>query len=143
MIANVIFEKISIEKKKDVVGNIEAKNNVKITEITEQPVDIIGEKQPLVSIKFTFSINYEPDIATLEIAGKVLDMVTEKEKKAILDLWKKEERLEPAYATTIMNTILTKCNIKALVLGAEVNLPSHIPMPRLSKNPQQPLKKAK
>jgi len=132
MIINFLLEKITVIKNKDVTGNIEAKNNLKITDITEQNISSIAKKQAAMNIHFTFTIAYEPNIANIALEGKVLYLTDEKMKKDLLETWKKEEKIDPKISQPILNNILTKCNIKALSLASEVNLPPHIPFPRLA-----------
>ncbi len=136
MIVNFLLEKISVEKKKDVVGNVEVKNNAKITNITEQTIDALGNKQGTLNIQFTFSIEYEPKTASILIEGRIIDIMDDQEKKIVMDTWKKEKKIDPKYSSAWMNMILARCNVKALTLGNEVNLPPHIPFPRLAKKSQ-------
>ena len=58
-------------------------------------------------------------------------MEDEGKTKLILDGWKKDKQLPKDLAPKILNTILAKCNIKALNLTQEVNLPPHIRLPIL------------
>lgn len=141
MIVNFLLEKINVEKKKDVIGNVEVKNNTKITNITEQTIDALGNKQSALNVQFSFTLNYEPNLANIIIEGRVIDVPSEKDKKSILDAWKKESKIDPKYSSAWMNLILARCNVKALSLGNEVNLPPHIPFPRLAKKGQIEKKK--
>ena len=54
---------------------------------------------------------------------------------------KKEAKIDPKYSSAWMNIILARCNVKALTLGNDVNLPPHIPFPRLAKKGQIEKKK--
>jgi len=132
MIVNFLLEKINVEKKKDIVGNVEVKNNTKITNITELALDALGKKQNALNINFSFTITYEPNLAAIVIEGRVVDLLDEKEEKTILSTWKKEQKIDPKYSTPWMNAILARCNVKALSLGNDINLPPHIPFPRLA-----------
>ena len=132
MIVNFILEKINVEKKKEIIGNVEVKNNTKITNVTELTLEALGKKQNALNVNFSFAITYEPSLAAILIEGRLVDLVEEKEKKAVLEVWKKEQKVDPKYSSTWMNAILARCNIKALSLGNDVNLPPHIPFPRLA-----------
>ena len=81
MIVNFLLEKISVEKKKEVIGNVEVKNKAKITKLTEQTIDALGVKQAALNVFFSFVINYEPSIASILIEGKIIDIMDEKDKK--------------------------------------------------------------
>ena len=132
MIVNFLLEKINVEKKKEIVGNVEVKNNTKITNIAELTLDALGKKQSTLNINFSFALTYEPNLAAITIEGRVVDLLDEKERKVILDAWKKEQKVDPKYSSAWMNVILARCNIKALSLGNDINLPPHIPFPRLA-----------
>jgi len=45
--------------------------------------------------------------------------------------WKKKEGNENV-RLLVYNTILTKCSIKALQMESDLNLPSHLPLPKLA-----------
>lgn len=141
MIVNFLLEKISVEKNKEIAGNVEVKNNAKITDLKEQTIDALGNKQTAVNVHFAFKITYEPNVASINIEGKIIDVMEEKDKKELLATWKKEAKIDPKYSSTWMNLILSRCNVKALSLGNDVNLPPHIPFPRLAKKNQIEKKK--
>ncbi len=141
MIVNFLLEKINVEKKKDIIGNMEVKSSTKITNIKEQIIEALGNKQTALNVSFSFSILYEPQIAAIIIEGKIIDVLDEKDKKTVIDTWKKEAKIDPKYSSAWMNMILARCNIKALALGNDVSLPPHIPFPRLAKKGQKEKKK--
>ena len=60
-----------------------------------------------------------------------------KNNKEILDKWKKDKELDQKLMMQVLNFILAKCNIKALSLSQEVNLPPQIPLPKLTAKKQQ------
>ncbi len=144
MIINFRLDKISIQKKNKPSGPVEAKNNLKVVEMTEESISALTKEKAL-NLKFTFTVNYEPNIANLEIEGSVTYMNDQKTVKEIFENWKKNKKIDQEVATPIFNHILSKCNIKALKLEEDVELPFHIPIPRLmSKSglsaPSKPLK---
>ena len=51
--------------------------------------------------------------------------------KEILDGWKKDKRLPKETMTNVLNTILGKCNVEALILSERINLPPPIPLPKV------------
>ena len=56
----------------------------------------------------------------------------EKEVDNILATWKKTKKIEPALLGQVLNAVLIKCNIKALLLSQEMGLPPHLRMPTLA-----------
>ena len=54
-----------------------------------------------------------------------------KKVKQILDDWKKDKRLPKDIMTGILNTILNRSNVQALILSQDVNLPPPIQLPKV------------
>lgn len=125
--------KISIEREKEMKGKLEIKSNLNITDVNKENIDISKENE-VIAFDFNFTINYEPKVAEIIFNGEVLVLMSHEEAKNVVKKWKKKE-IEDAIRIVIFNTILAKCNIKALDLEDELNLPTHIPMPKLA--PQQ------
>ena len=49
--------------------------------------------------------------------------------KELLSSWEKDKKIPNSVMPAIFNTILAKCNVKALTLSQEINLPPHIRLP--------------
>ena len=73
-------------------------------------------------------------IATITLEGNVTFFDKPAAIDDIMKGWKKDKKVAPEVMTPILNTILTKCNVEALLLSREVNLPPPIPMPRVQVN---------
>lgn len=130
MILNFLIDRIHVERKNNPKTNIEARNNLKITEIKEESLEPLS-KEKVLKFSFLYSVLYEPQIANLEISGSILYKNEEKKLKDILNLWTKEKKIDQNISSVIFNHILTKCNIRSLRLAQELNLPPHIPFPRI------------
>ena len=52
----------------------------------------------------------------------------------ILKTWKKDKSLHKDITQLIINAVLSRCNIKALELSQDVNLPPHIRLPLIKPN---------
>jgi hypothetical protein len=125
--------KISIEREKEMKGKLEIKSNLSVTDVNKENIDLSKENE-VVAFDFNLTINYEPKVAEIVFNGEVLVLMSHEEAKNVFKKWKKKE-IEDSIRIIIFNTILVKCNIKALELEDELNLPTHIPMPKLA--PQQ------
>ncbi|MBI2659814.1 hypothetical protein HYX07_01495 [Candidatus Woesearchaeota archaeon] len=64
-------------------------------------------------------------------------MEEQKKAKEILGNWKKDKKLPKEMMAGLLNTILTKCNVQALILSQQVNLPPPIPLPKVQVQQQQ------
>ena len=131
------FTKLEAEKKEGVKGKINISNNVSINKVEEKSLSITDEKQKVLAFTFEFTSKYDPDLGSIKITGDVLNMDSPAKAKEILDGWKKDKRLPKEIMTDILNTVLTKCNIQALILGDQINLPPPIPLPKVQVGQKQ------
>ena len=125
------FTKIDAEKKEVVKGKININNNVSINEVKEKDFSLGNQKQKVLNFTFEFISKYNPDIGSIRLIGEVLFMDDSKNVKEILDGWKKDKRLPKEIMTNVLNTILGKCNVEALILSERINLPPPIPLPKV------------
>jgi len=121
--------KISIERKNEPKGQLELKSGLNIDDIVQEKINI-SEKSSL-KFSFTFTIDYQPNVAQLEIKGILITLDDKDESKDILKEWKKK-KFEHPVKLSLFNFIMEKCNLKALQLEEEVGLPFHIPFPKLA-----------
>lgn len=124
------FTKILAEKSKPVKGKINIKNNVSLKNISESKLNIDVKKKTL-KFDFVYSSKYEPSVGSIEIEGEIIFLTDEKQAKEILSKWKKEKKAPKEIMTGMMNHILAKCNVQAIVLSRDINLPAPIPMPKM------------
>ena len=125
------FTKINVEKKDNIKGKVNIANNVSIKSIEKADLSLGKAKQEGVKFIFEFTTDYEPDVASILLVGDVLFIDDEKKVKNILDEWKKTQKAPDEVMNQVLNTILSKCNVQALVLSRDVNLPSPIPLPKV------------
>ena len=65
-----------------------------------------------------------------------MGMVGQKDELKEFSKTMKEKSIPDKFRPTIFNFIMNKCNIKALSIEDELNLPYHVQMPRLG-NPEK------
>jgi len=125
------FTKIEAEKNETLKGKVNINNNVNIRKVEEKDFALGNQKQKVLSFTFEFVAKYDPNIGSIKLTGDVLFMDDAKKVKEILDGWKKDKKLPKEIMPNILNTALTKCNIQALILSEQINLPPPIRMPKL------------
>ena len=123
------FSRISAEKKGVVKGKITINNNIAIKEVEKKDLSLGTTKQDGVKFIFEFTSKYEPKFAEITLGGDVLFLAGAEEVKKILDSWKKDKKVPKEVMAQVMNAALTKCNVQALIISRDVNLPPPIPMP--------------
>lgn len=132
MIVGFGFTKLSAEKVEKAKGKIDINNNVSIKDIQEDNFSLGKDKQQnVLRFIFEFTSKYEPKIGSILFEGELLYLEEPKKAKEILSSWKKDKKLPNEIMAGLLNTILTKCNVQALILSQEVNLPPPIPLPKV------------
>jgi len=130
------FEKIQAERKQAKgTQNMQINSNINIKNITQEEISIVKDK-PVLKFDFEFSVNYKPEIAEIVFRGFSLVLVEKDESKDILKKWK-NKKISEEVRLPLFNLILTKCNLRALQLEEELNLPTHIPLPRIKPEQQK------
>ena len=124
------FKKISAETFPTREGEIKVNTKIDIDEIASAKTEMF-EKEEIVVVSFSYAINYEPKLALVEFKGNILLSLEPDKAKEIIDEWK-DKNLSEDLKITLFNIILKKANIKALQLEDELNLPPHMPLPRVS-----------
>jgi hypothetical protein len=128
------FTKISAERKNAVVGTVNINNTITLREVTETKLGLGGDRGA-IRIAFAFGSEYTPELATLQMEGDVLLLLEAKQAQAVVDGWKKSKQLPREVAEPVMNHILDRCNIQALLLSKDLNLPSPVQLPKVQFTP--------
>ncbi len=129
-ILNFSFKKISIEKYKEDFKELKIQNKLDIISITPIKTSLLKLKEDLLNIKFSYILDYNPEIAKLEVEGNLFIAVNPKDYKNILKDWE-NKKLDDQIKFSLFNFIFKKVNIKALNLEEELGLPFHIPFPSI------------
>ncbi|MBS3134308.1 hypothetical protein J4214_03685 [Candidatus Woesearchaeota archaeon] len=127
------IEKIEAEKTVQEVRDLKVKYNTNIKSVTLEEMNI-GKKQEVLRVNFQFKVEYDPNIGNISFTGHVLILEDPKKAKVIIEQWNKNQDNTTPFSVQVINIILIRANIKALLIAQEVNLPPHIPMPRLAPN---------
>lgn len=122
------FTKISVEKLKESISDLKIKTGIEVPEINQVKANILKGKEELIEVKFTYNVNYTPDIAKIELEGGIVFSLEPKLAKEVLKDWKKK-KVNEDFKIGLFNIISRKSSLKALELEDELNLPLHIPMP--------------
>ncbi|RLI95658.1 MAG: hypothetical protein DRO92_01565 [Candidatus Altiarchaeales archaeon] len=122
------MEYINLEAKRfnNVKGTINVHNNSNISDISK-----IDDE---VTVSFTFTSVYEPDIGVIKIDGKIRISDANEEIKEAFNKWESSEKksIPHKLAERLHNTIISNCIIEATLLSREILLPPPIPTPRIS-----------
>jgi len=125
------FNKIVVEKLSPVKGKVQVNNNVVIKDVEKTDLAVGSSKQNALKFHFEFSANYEPKIANMVMNGYLTFYDKPEKVKEMVDSWKKDKKLPKEVMSSVLNTVLSRCNVEALLLSREVNLPPPIPLPKV------------
>jgi len=121
------FTRLLIDKKADFTSNEEFSSNVTITKVEEQEHKYSKEDN-LANFDFDFHVGYGK-AGVIEFNGRIIYMGVKKEVHEIVEGWKKDKTMNSLTLKNILNTILYKCNVRALEMSELVNLPAPFSLP--------------
>ena len=121
--------KISVQRKEEQKDKVQINQNINIQDVKEESIPISKDKA--VKITFNLLIEYSDNFAKIEFEGSILILPDKEELKSFTDSWK-DKKIPEITRVPLFNFIMSKCNIKALSLEDEMNLPLHVPMPRIN-----------
>lgn len=124
------FTKIHVEKKTSSTKQIKIQSGMNITDVKASEM-IKDAKQKAFAVKFTFEIKYEPGVAVIELDGELIFLANQALAKEVEAGWAKRKSLPKDLALTVFNRILHNCNVEALILSKEMNLPAPIQLPKV------------
>ncbi len=122
------INEISAKRNKSTKEQVQLKTGINIDEISEEDINITNQKG--LKLSFTFKIEYSPEVAEILIKGYVLLLDDKNDSKKILKDWKNKIFDHPI-KLSLLNFIMSKCNLKAISLEDEIGVPIHIPLPKL------------
>lgn len=130
-IVGMQLNKIVVEKHSPVKGKINVNNNVTIKDVEKTELQVGPAKQSAIKFHFEYSAMYEPKIAHVTLNGYVTFFDTPDKVKEITDDWKKNKKMPKEILSSVLNTVMSRCNVSALFFAREVNLPPPINLPKV------------
>ena len=124
------FNKINVERKTKNTKQVNISSGLKILSVEESNA-IKDATQKAFAITFQFDVNYEPDLGSINLEGELLYLAPTEIATKISDSWKKGKSLPQEVGVVIFNRILQQCNVEALILSREINLPAPIQLPKV------------
>ena len=125
------FTKISAERNEGIKGKLNISNNVSIKDVKSFDLKLGKNKEKALKLEFLFEAKYDPNIGNISLGGEIVYMGTADKVKNIESEWKKNKKLPNDVVEEVMSNILSKCNIEALIMSREINLPAPIPLPKV------------
>lgn len=130
-VVGIQFNKIVIEKKSPAKGKVNVNNNVAIQNVEKTDLTFGTSKQNAIRFDFEFKVQYDPGVAEMQFLGNLTYFEKAEVIDEVIKAWKKDKKVPKEIMTPVLNSVLAKCNVEALVLSREVNLPPPMPMPKV------------
>jgi hypothetical protein len=124
------YTKLLAEKKQPAKGKLSVNNNVSITDVEEEDLNFSDEKNAL-KVSFKYKSTYKPDVADLTIEGNIIYVNDQKATEDLLEAWDDNNSLPKDVMREVINFALSKCNVQAIIMARDINVPSPIRMPRV------------
>ncbi len=123
--------KIIAEKTGAIKGKVDIRNNVSVKDVTSADISLGKDTGNAAKFIFEFTSSYEPGIGRILLEGEVLFMDDPARIREMQESWKKDKKLPQDVMAPVLNSILNKCNVQALILSQDINLPPPIPLPKV------------
>ncbi len=131
-VLGVNFNKIHLDKFSAVKGKVSVRNNVLLTNCEKTDFSVGTNNQPMMKVGFEFTVDYEPKIANISLAGELLYLDTADKIDEYIKQWTKEKKLPKDMMSAFLTHIIQKANIEALLLSREIGLPAPIRLPTVN-----------
>jgi len=125
------FTKVLAHRKSGVKGKISINNNISVKKVEEHNLVMGKDKQPGLKFTFEFKSVYKPAIGEILLEGDLVFLDEEKKIKEVLAMWKKDKKVPEDIMKNLLNNVLNRCNIQALIMSQYANLPAPIPLPKV------------
>ena len=83
-------------------------------------------------VKYTLEKPKDTNIGEILVVGEVFYIDEPNKVKELLDVWKKDKKLNSEVMKEVMNAALRKFQVEAIAQSDKVGLPTPIPLPSLS-----------
>jgi len=123
--------KIEAERSPEVKGKISINNNIQIKEVEKAELFLGKSKQDGLKFKFEYLSTYEPKAGKILLVGDLVAVEEKDKADEIINGWKKNKKVSAEILTQILNSILSKCNIQAILLSREIGLPPPVQLPKV------------
>lgn len=125
------FTRIHGEKRNPIHGSVNINNNVKLTDVADANIAMAQSKKG-VRVHFSYESKYEPDIGILQLEGDVILLEETKFADEVLEHWAKTQTIPKALMNGLLNHVLERANIQALIMARDIGLPAPIPLPKVN-----------
>lgn len=126
------FNKVFGEKKGENIEGLRVNTNIDVFDIKEiKSSGFFGGKEQILDLSFKYEIDYAPSYALISLEGNIMISAESRIAKEIIQQWK-DKKLPTEFRVELFNIIIKKASVKSLFLEEELNIPYHMPFPKIS-----------
>ena len=125
------LSRIEAERSPSIKGKISIKNNVQVKDIEKADLFLGNSKQDGLKFKFEYVSSYEPGAGKILLTGDLLAVEEAEKAKEIVEVWKKSKKIGAEVMAQVLNSVLNKCSILAILMSREITLPSPVQLPKV------------
>jgi len=125
------FTRIIAERAPRASAKLQITNNIALKNVQASPIGA-DETKSTVRVGFHFESLYQPNIARIMLDGDVLLLLEKKIADEFVKGYNEKKQVPVAAMQQALNHVLDRCNIQALLLAKDLNLPSPIPLPKVN-----------
>ncbi len=126
------YTKLHAEKSLTATGKVSITNNLNIKDVEEASFVMGAEKQDSLKFNFHYESIFSPDFGKIELEGSIIFLESKDKVAEVLKTWKKTKKLPKDVMQEVLSSVLNRCNVQSLIIARDINLPSPIPLPKVT-----------
>ncbi len=126
------FNEIHAEQQNPPKGSIKINNNIKIVNLEKTSLNF-DDKKTALKLDFKYSVDYQPEIGFIKLGGEMLLLEESRVADDLVKQWTDKKSLPQKFSEAVMEHLMQKCSVQAILLSKDVGLPSPIPLPKFKK----------
>jgi hypothetical protein len=124
------YKKLSCERTGNSLKDLKIESKIDLEKIEKVENNTLNTKDMILRIIFDYSLDYNPNLAKINVSGEMIISIDEKTGNELVKDWKSKD-IDEKTRLNIFNIILKKTNVKTLEMEELIGVPHHFQMPTL------------
>jgi hypothetical protein len=128
------FSKFDCERKAPKKGGqIQVHFGIAVKDVKKVPLKVgASSNTDVLKVDFAFDVSYSEGLGKISIAGDVVFSDTKEIIEETLKSWQADKKLNKVVNEEVLSFVYNKAIVKAFEIADDLNLPSPMPLPKLS-----------
>ncbi|MFW5872213.1 MAG: hypothetical protein ACOCUT_03815 [bacterium] len=127
------FSKFDCERaQKTSGGQIQINYGIAVKDVKKTALNVGGSKTDVLKVDFSFDVMYGNGLGKIGIVGDVIYTDTAEIVEETIKTWQADKKLTEIVNEQVLSFVYNKSVVKALDLADSLNLPSPMPLPKIS-----------